>query len=66
MRILYLGEINPGQTCNMRMHALERLGHQVRGVHTIESWQRTSLLERQAQRRLQRGSVVDAINHAVL
>ena len=35
MKILYLGEIGPGQTSLMRMRALERLGHSVRGVHTI-------------------------------
>jgi spore maturation protein CgeB len=66
MRILYLGEIGPGQTCLMRMRALERLGHKVRGVHTAEPWKRVSWLTRQVQRRLQRGSVVEAINLSVL
>jgi len=50
----------------MRMRALERLGHTVRGVQTNEPWKRTSWLKRQMQRRLQRGSVVDAINHSVI
>jgi hypothetical protein len=27
MRILFLGEIGPGQTSLMRMRAIERLGH---------------------------------------
>jgi hypothetical protein len=66
MKILFLGEIGPGQTTLMRMHALKRLGHDVRGVHTIEPWTRATWLRRQVQRRLQRGSVVDAINHSVL
>jgi spore maturation protein CgeB len=48
------------------MRAFERLGHTVRGVHTVEPWTRTSWLKRQVQRRLQRGSVVDEINRSVL
>jgi len=66
MRVLFLGEISAGQTSLMRMRALERLGHTVRGVDTIEPWKRTSWLQRQLQRRLQRGSVVDEINRSVL
>lgn len=66
MRILFLGEIGRGQTSLMRMRALARLGHDVRGVHTVEPWHRASWIQRQAQRRLGRGSVVDAINHEVL
>jgi len=66
MKILFLGQIGPGQTSLMRMRAFERLGHTVRGVHTTEPWTRASWLERQMQRRLQRGSVVDEINRSVL
>ncbi len=66
MKILFLGEIGPGQTSLMRMRALERLGHAVRGVNTIEPWKRMSWPKRQLQRRLQRGSVVDEINRIVL
>jgi spore maturation protein CgeB len=66
LKILFLGEVGPGQTSLMRMRALERLGHEVRGVHTIEPWTRTSWLRRQVGRRLQRGSVVDEINCSVL
>ncbi len=65
-KILFLGEIGAGQTSLMRMRALERLGHDVRGVHTIEPWLKTSWLHRQMQRRLHRGSVVDEINRKVL
>src|SRR5580658_1523997 len=50
----------------MRMRAFERLGHTVRGVHTVEPWARASWLKRQVQRRLQLGSVVDEINRSVL
>lgn len=66
MRILYIGDISPGQTCLMRLRALERLGHQVIGVNTVEPWRRTSWFLRQLQRRIGRGSVVDAINRNVL
>ena len=66
MKILFIGEIGLGQTSLMRMRALERLGHHVRGVHTIEPWMRTWWLKRQLQRRLQRGSIVDEINRRVL
>lgn len=66
MKILYLGDIGPGQTCLMRMRALERLGHQVLGVNTVEPWRRVSWLQRQAQRRMHRGSVVRGINNTVL
>jgi hypothetical protein len=66
MKVLFLGEIGSGQTSLMRMRALKRLGHTVRGVHTVEPWKRTPWLKRQIQRRLQCGSVVDEINRSVL
>jgi len=65
-KVLFLGEIGPGQTSRMRMRAFERLGNEVRGVHTIEPWKRASWLQRQLQRRLQRGAIIDQINQAVL
>ena len=66
MKILFLGEIGPGQTSRMRMRAFKRLGHEVDGVNTIEPWKRASWLRRQVQRRLQAGSIPDSINQAVL
>lgn len=66
MKILFLGEIGAGQTSLMRMRALQRLGHEVRGVHTIEPWTRASWAQRQIQRRLRRGSIIDEINRSVL
>lgn len=65
MKILYLGDISPGQTCLMRMRALQRLGHEVAGVNTVLPWRQAGWLQRQWQRRLHRGSVVEAINDAV-
>jgi spore maturation protein CgeB len=66
VKILYLGEIGPGQTALMRMRALERLGHAVRGVRTMEPWKHASWIKRQVQRRTQRGSIVEEINSTVL
>lgn len=66
MKILYLGEIGTGQTALMRMRALERLGHTMRGVHTGAPWQESSWIGRQIQRRLQRGSTVNRINANVI
>lgn len=50
----------------MRMRALTRLGHDVRGVNTVTPWKGASWLTRQIQRRISRGSVVDDINRLVL
>ena len=66
MKILFLGQIDAGQTSRMRMKAFMRLGHTVSGVHTVEPWTRVSWLKRQVQRHLQYGSVVDEINRSVL
>jgi spore maturation protein CgeB len=66
MKLLFLGPVEAGQTSLMRMRAFERLGHTVRGVHTVEPWTRASWWKRQTQRRLQRGSIVEEINRSVL
>jgi len=50
----------------MRMRAFERLGHNVRGVHTVEPWTYVSWLKRQVHKRLQRGPIVDQINDSVM
>lgn len=66
MKILFLGQIGEGQTSLMRMKALRRLSHEVVGVDTIESWTQASWFDRQWQRRLQIGPVIDTINSKVL
>jgi spore maturation protein CgeB len=66
MKILYLGQIAPGQTALMRMRALERLGHAVHGVSTIEPWNRAPWIKRQVQKRTRCGSIVDEINSRIL
>ena len=66
MKILYLGEIDRGQTALMRMRALARLGHSVRGVHSSLPWKRAAWITRQVQRRTHRGSIVREINASIL
>ncbi|MDB5440506.1 MAG: hypothetical protein JWM33_2933 [Caulobacteraceae bacterium] len=66
MKILFLGPLRPGQTSLMRMRALQRLGHEVQGVDTVEPWWRASKLRRVIDRRRQRGPVVDEINRSVV
>lgn len=66
MKVLFLGEIGEGQTSRMRMRALQRLGHRVRGVNTVTPWTRASWMARQAQRRLSAGPIVDEINETVV
>jgi spore maturation protein CgeB len=66
MRILYLGHLLSGQTAFMRLCALKRLGHQLRGVDTMEIWRRTHWIRRQIQKRTCCGSIVDAINSSII
>lgn len=66
MRILFLGQVDPGQTSLMRLRAFARLGHEVRGVHTVEPWLQASWLRRQCQKRLGFGSIIDEINARVV
>jgi spore maturation protein CgeB len=65
-KILFVGQVGLGQTSLMRMRALERLGHTIRGVNTIEQWRAVNWIERQVQRRLERGATIDEINRSVL
>jgi len=65
MKILFIGEIGLGQTALMRMRALARLGNEVRGVHTIEPWQRASWVQRRCSV-VGRGAAVDEINDKVI
>lgn len=66
MKILYLGDLAPGQTCLMRRRALERLGHDVRSVDTVAPWRQANWFTRQFQRRVGFGSVIDGINQSVI
>jgi len=66
MKILFLGEINSGQTSRMRMRAFKRLGHEVNGVNTVQPWKQASWLQRQVERRFQAGWILNNVNDTVL
>jgi spore maturation protein CgeB len=66
MKILYLGQIVPGQTALMRMRALERLGHKVHGVNTVEPSNRASWISRQVQKRVRPRAIAKAMNSKIL
>jgi spore maturation protein CgeB len=66
MKILYLGDLGSGQTCLMRMRALQRIGHDVLGVDTVKPWKDARWLARQWQRRLGWGPIVERINRSVV
>ena len=66
MKLLFLGQISPGQTSLMRMRAFQRLGHEVLGFDTMKPWNEASWLRRQIQRRRCRGTIVDQINDDVI
>jgi len=55
MKILYLGDIGPGQTCLMRLRALERLGHRVLAVNTVEPWREAERIASKGHERCARG-----------
>lgn len=66
MKILFLGELSAGQTSLMRMRALQRLGHEVIGLNTIEPWKKASWMQRQIQRRAQYGPIIKDLNYSIL
>src|SRR3954469_12667027 len=66
MRIVFVGHLNVGQTCRMRMEALRDLGHDVVAVNEQTEWAETSWLSRQLQHRLHMGPVLKSLNARVL
>src|SRR5688572_20540081 len=66
MKILYVGQIGVGQTCQMRMEELQRLGNEVISLNTHSSWQKASWISRHVQSRLNTGPAVEEINQTIL
>jgi len=66
MKILYLGQLYPGQTALMRMRALQRLGHELCGINTSEPWSRAGWATRQVQKRVRVGSIISEINSRIV
>jgi spore maturation protein CgeB len=57
MKILYTGPLVPGDTCELRRHALERLGHETIAVDSVPFVERQGLARR-VERRLRLGPLV--------
>jgi spore maturation protein CgeB len=66
MKILYVGHLDPGQTCRMRRDELAGLGHEIVDYNTEAPWQNTSWFGKHLQKRVYFGSVIDQINRNVL
>jgi spore maturation protein CgeB len=66
MKILFVGSLAVGQTSRMRMEALQRLGHSVRGVDSAERWRSPSPLARRLQQASCVGKVVASLNADVI
>jgi spore maturation protein CgeB len=66
VRIVYTGPLVPGDTCELRRQALERLGHETVPVDYLPFVHRERQLARRVQWRLRLGPMVDAYTHALL
>jgi len=66
MKILFVGHLDEGQTSRMRMDVLRELGHEVIAFSSQEQWRCASWLAGRVQKKLNRGSIVTAINEGVL
>ena len=66
MIILYVGQLDLGQTCRMRMEALREQGHKIVPVDDQEVWCRTSWFSRHLQRHLFAGPVINRLNEMLL
>jgi spore maturation protein CgeB len=65
VKILFIGQVKPGQTSGMRAQALGALGHEVVTVDSTESWIGASYLGRHLQQRAERGPAIERLNRAV-
>lgn len=66
MRILYTGPLAPGETCEMRRRALERLGHETVPVDWLPFVHDTPRPWRRVQWRLRLGPMIRRYNAALL
>lgn len=66
MRILYTGPLAPGETCEMRRQALERLGHETIPVDYLPFMRRGPRLARRLQWHLRVGPMIVRYNREIL
>jgi spore maturation protein CgeB len=65
VRILYTGPLRPGDTCELRLRALARLGHETTAVDYLPIAERRSPLARRVQWRLRAGALVREYERAL-
>jgi len=65
VKILFVGQVAPGQTSGMRAAALAALGHEVVTLDSAASWSASSYLGRHLQQRTGWGPAVERLNRAV-
>jgi spore maturation protein CgeB len=65
VKILFVGQVAPGQTSGMRANALAALGHEVVTVDSADPWSDSSYLGRHLQQRAERGPAIEGLNRAV-
>jgi spore maturation protein CgeB len=66
MKIVYTGPLVPGDTCELRRRALERLGHETMPIDYLPIVHRQGPLSRRVQWRLRLGSMVREYTDALL
>src|SRR5437773_2015777 len=66
MRILFVGQLNEGQTTRMRMEALGHLGHDVRGVNEQSEWSTEPWWRLKMQQRLGAGPAIRRFNKRIV
>jgi len=66
MKILYTGPLVPGDTCELRRRALERLGHETIPVDYLPIAERRGAFARRWQWRFRTGAMVREYNEAIV
>lgn len=66
MKILFIGQLNEGQTTLMRMQELQALGHDVIPINSSAIWTQSGSAVRRIQQTLGTGPLIDKLNTAVM
>jgi spore maturation protein CgeB len=65
VKILFVGQVAPGQTSGMRADALAALGHEVVTLDSTDSWRNSSYLGRHLQQRAEVGPAIERLNRSI-
>ena len=66
MKILFVGSTSPGQTSEMRMRVLEKLGHDVASIDSATRWMQVTGTSRRLQQAVCAGPVISRFNDEVI